>query len=179
MNILLTILIVVAGLVAVILIVALFAKNDYSLEREIVINKPHTEVFDYLRYLKNHDHFNKWIMVDPAMKKSYKGVDGTVGFIYAWNGNKKAGEGEQEIIRIKQDERVDIEIRFVRPFKGLAYAPFVIESLSASQTRVKWGMSSKMKYPMNIILLFIDMDKVLGSDVEFSLNTLKNILEKN
>ena len=35
-------------------------------------------------------------MADPNMKKSYSDIDGTVGFIYAWDGNKEAGKGEQE-----------------------------------------------------------------------------------
>lgn len=36
-------------------------------------------------------------MLDPNMEKEFKGTDGTVGFIYGWNGNKEGGEGEQEI----------------------------------------------------------------------------------
>lgn len=40
-------------------------------------------------------------MTDPNMRKNFKGTDGTVGFCYAWDGNKKAGKGEQEIIALK------------------------------------------------------------------------------
>ena len=44
-------------------------------------------------------------MVDPDMKREFKGMDGTVGFIYAWNGNKRAGEGEQEIKTIEEGKK--------------------------------------------------------------------------
>jgi hypothetical protein len=117
-------------------------------------------------------------MLDPHMKKQYRGVDGTVGFTYAWNGNKQAGEGEQEIKGIKDGERVDIEVRFKRPFEGIALTPFVVEAISPTESRITWGMQSSMKYPMNIILMFMNMDKLLGKDLETSLHTLKNILEE-
>jgi hypothetical protein len=43
---------------------------------------------------------------------------------------------------------------------------------------VKWNFDSKMAFPMNAMLLFMNMDKMLGKDMEISLNNLKQILEK-
>lgn len=179
MNIILTILIIIASIVILLLLIALFTKKSYSLEREIKINKPSQKVFDYIKHLKNQDQYSKWVMMDPNMKKEFKGIDGTVGFVYAWDGNKQAGKGEQEIKRIKEGERLEVEIRFIRPFEGIASAPFTVRSLSQHESSVTWGMKSSMKYPMNLMLLFINMDKMLGKDLEASLVTLKNILEKN
>jgi uncharacterized membrane protein len=61
MNILITILLTVAGLVGLLLILALFAKKEYAIGREITINKPAREVFNYVKYLRNQDHYNKWV----------------------------------------------------------------------------------------------------------------------
>lgn len=173
MNILITILLVLAGIIALLLIFALFMKKEYNIHREIIINAPLQNVFDYLKLLKNQDNFNKWIMVDPNMKKEFKGIDGTVGFIYAWNG-KKAGEGEQEIKAIEEGKIIETEIRFVRPFAGIVYANLVTEPLSDNQTKVTWGNASSVKYPMNIMLSIIE--KMLAKDMDISLLTLKNIL---
>ena len=178
MNILLTILGVIVGIIALLLILALFTKKGYSIHREIVINKQSQQVFDYIKYIKNQDYYNKWVMMDPDMKKIFKGTDGTVGFIYGWNGNKQAGEGEQEIKNIKNGERLDTEIRFVRPFAAVGYADMVLTPAQGNQTHIRWGISSNMKYPMNVMMLFMNMDKMLGKDLEISLNTLKGILEK-
>jgi len=178
MNILLIILGIIAGIIALLLVLALFAKKGYSIHRDILINKPKQEVFDYVKFIKNQDYYNKWVMMDPNMKKDFKGTDGTVGFIYGWNGNKQAGEGEQEIKNLKNGERVDTEIRFVRPFAAVGYADMVLTPASGNQTQIRWGMSSSMKYPMNVMLLFMNMDKMLGKDLEISLNKLKGILEK-
>ncbi len=34
------------------------------------------------------------------MMQWFKGIDGEVGFVAKWKGNKNVGEGEQEIINI-------------------------------------------------------------------------------
>ena len=175
---LLIILGIIGGIIALLLILALVAKKGYSVHREIVINQPRQEVFDYVKLIKNQDNYSKWVMTDPNMKKEFKGTDGTVGFIYGWNGNKQAGEGEQEIKNIVNGERVDVEIRFVRPFAAVGYGDMVLTPAPGNQTHVRWGMSSSMKYPMNVMLLFMNMDKLLGKDLDTSLNTLKGILEK-
>lgn len=175
MNIFITIVLVITGIITLLLIIALFVRKNYSIHREVIINAPREKVFIYLKHLKNQDNFNKWVMVEPDMKKEYKGTDGTVGFIYGWNG-KKAGEGEQEIKRIEEGKNIDMEIRFVRPFTSIAITSFGIEAVSGSQTKVTWSNASKMAYPMNIMVSMLE--KMLAKDMDTSLNNLKNILEK-
>ena len=170
------VLIAIAILIAIPLILALFVKKEYTVEREVTINKPNRDVFNYVRYLKNQDNYNKWVQMDPNMKRQFRGRDGEVGFVYAWDGNDKAGKGEQEIKNINEGERVDVEIRFVKPFESVATAPIVTEAVSENKTRVKWAMNGKSPYPLNFMNLF--MDNMLGKDMETSLASLKNNLEK-
>ena len=167
----------IAILIAIPLIVALFVKKDYVIEREVTINKPKEQVFDYVKHLRNQDNYSVWVRMDPNMKKDFKGTDGTVGFVYAWDGNKDAGKGEQEIKSIKEGERLDVEIRFEKPMQSVATAPIVTEAISPDQTKVKWGMAGKSNYPLNFMNLF--MDGILGKDLEKSLTTLKGVLEKS
>ena len=35
--------------------------------------------------LKNQDDYSKWASIDSTMKKSYKGIDATPGFVAAWD----------------------------------------------------------------------------------------------
>ena len=171
-----TILIVLAGIIAFVLIAALFVKKTYIAQGEIIINKPKQEVFDYIKLTKNQDYYSKWVMTDPNMKKTFTGTDGTVGFIYAWDGNKKAGAGEQEIIGIKEGEREDIEVRFKRPFEGVAKMFLSTDSIAPDQTKVIWSSTGGNPYPLNLMHLFIE--GMLSKDIETSLVTLKGILEK-
>jgi hypothetical protein len=178
MKILKVILFAILGLVALVLIIALFVKKEYAVEREINVSKPKAEVFEYVKFLKNQDNYSKWANMDPAMKKEFRGTDGEVGFVSAWDSEMKdVGKGEQEITKITDGERIDYELRFIEPFESTDYTYMVTEGLNDSVTIVKWGFDGKMKYPMNLMLLFMDMEGMLGGDLEQGLTNLKGVLE--
>lgn len=179
MNLILYTLLGILGLVVVLLIVAAFVKKDYSVVSKINIKRAKPQVFEYLKLLKNQDYFSKWAMMDPNMKKEYRGKDGTEGFVSSWDStNKNVGKGEQEIKKITESERIDFEIRFIKPFSGLANAYMTTQTVSENETLVNWGFHSQMKYPMNLMLLFMNMEKMIGNDLSTGLRNLKNILEK-
>ena len=179
MKILKTILIVVGVIIGLILIAALFIKKEYTVKSEMQMNKPYKEVFNYIKYLKNQNDYSKWAGMDPAMEKTFTGVDGTVGFISAWDSKQgDVGAGEQEIVAIEENKRIDFDIRFSRPFKSTAKAYMTTDSLTENTTNVTWVFEGKMVYPMNIMLTVVDFDKIIGGDLETGLNNLKNILEK-
>ena len=177
MKIVKRILIGVAVLVAVPLIVGLFVRTDFAVEREVIINRPKNNVFNYVRYLKNHANFSKWESMDPKMKKDYRGTDGTVGFVSAWDSdNQDVGKGEQEIKKIIEGERIDVEIRTRSPFQSTDPAYITTESIADNQTKVKSGYVGKMNYPTNLLCLFV-ADKI-GKDMQTGLTNLKAVLEK-
>lgn len=173
------ILIALAIIIAIPLLVALFVKKDYAVEREVVINQPKEVVFGYIKFLKNQDNFSKWATMDPDMKKTYQGTDGMVGFVSAWESQKDdVGTGEQEIKKITEGERIDYELRFIKPFESTEKAYMITEASGDNQTKVKWGFSGRMDYPMNLMLLFMDFEEMIGNDFETGLNRLKGELEK-
>jgi hypothetical protein len=179
MTILLYIVLALVGIIALFLIVGFFAKKGYFIERSVTINKPKHEVFNYIKLLRNQDYYSKWVMKDPGMKKDFRGTDGTEGFVYGWNStDKNAGEGEMEIKKITEGERMDAEIRFVRPMSGVSKVVFVTTT-NGNQTKTTWSFESEMKYPLNAIMLIIPLEKMLGRDMEESLALLKKNLEEN
>lgn len=170
---------VVVLLAAIPLITALFVKKEYTVLREITISRSKADVFAYIKLLKNQENYSKWAQMDTKMKKTYQGTDGTVGFISGWEStNKDVGKGEQEIKKITDGERIDYELRFLEPFQGTEQAFMAVESVSADQTKVKWGFNGHMAYPMNIMMLFMNFEEMIGKDFETGLNGLKQILEK-
>jgi hypothetical protein len=176
MDIIITILLIVAGIIALLLIIALFMKREHYVNRGIIINAPRQKVFDYLKLLKNQEKFNKHAMAGPDRKREFKGTDGTVGYIYAWSGDKNAGKGEKEIKNIIEGKRIETEIRFVKPMAAIATIIMETESLSDDQTKVYWSNAGKLKYPLNIMIPMVE--KSVAKDMDISLSTLKNILEK-
>jgi hypothetical protein len=173
------VIIVIVLLVAIPLITALFVDGQYAVEREVTINKPKDVVFDYIKMLKNQDNYSVWAKMDPAMKKSFSGTDGTVGFISAWESdNQDVGKGEQEIKAIKDGERIDFEIRFMEPFEATDNSYMATEELDSALVKVKWGFNGEMAYPMNIMMLFMDMEEMIAGDLQTGLDNLKIELEK-
>lgn len=173
------VLIIIAIIVAIPLILALFTQKEYDVEEEITINKPKQEVFEYIKHLKNQNEYSKWAMMDPNMEKSFRGTDGTVGFVSAWKSDKEdVGSGEQEILKIEEGERIDFELRFFEPFESTESAYMTTQSLSVEKTEVKWGFNGHMDYPMNLMLLFMDFEGMIGDDLATGLQNLKENLEE-
>ncbi|MFW5705815.1 MAG: SRPBCC family protein [Bacteroidota bacterium] len=166
------------GIFALLLIVALFAPRNYRVERQITISKPVEEVFAHVKYLRNQDKFSTWLKMDPNVDVEYRGTDATVGFVSAWKSeNKNIGSGEQEITGIVEGERIDYELRFLEPFESTNEAYMITRPAGADQTIVTWGFYGGMDYPTNITLLFMNMDEMLGDDLDQGLQNLKQILE--
>ena len=169
---------VLVGIIALVLITGLFVDGKYAVEREVSIQKSKTEVYDYVKYLKNQDNFSVWAKADPAMKKDFTGEDATVGCVASWDSeNPDVGKGEQKIIKMAEGERIDYELHFIEPFESTDYAYLTTSSVNDSVTLVKWGFTGEMKYPMNLMMLTMDMEKMLAPDLENGLNNLKSLLE--
>jgi hypothetical protein len=171
--------IVILGIIAIVLIAAASMSEDYNIEQHITINRSKTDVFNYLRILQNAEKYNKWVMEDPNLKKQYIGIDGTVGFIYKWNSDMKSvGQGEQEMIGITEGQRIDYEIRFIKPFEGVSGASLTTVAAGDNATDVTWAFNGKRTFGMKIFHLLFNLKKVLAKDLQTSLQNLKNVLEK-
>ena len=159
-------------------IIALFGNTEFSIIRTIVINRAPKDVFDYVRFLKNGDYYNKWVMTDPAMRKNFRGTDGAVGFVYAWDSdNSQVGKGEQEIIQLTTDERVAHEVRFEKPFVSTSQMFMTTKPIAGGQTEFTWGFVGQLNYMMRVLHLVLNLKKALTKDIDTSLGQLKNILE--
>jgi hypothetical protein len=171
-----TVIYIVLIVILAIIVLANIAPKVYDVSRSISINRPLPEVFSYLKFLKNQDNWSPWADKDPNVKKTFSGTDGEVGFVSAWAGNKAVGKGEQEITNIVENEVINAQLRFLKPFKSTSDAYLKVEK-DDNGTKVTWGFSGKNKFPMSMIMLFMNMDKTVGKDFEYGLNKLQKILE--
>ena|SRR5690554_1949522 len=167
-------------LIAILLIVAVFVKNKYNITREITINSPVEDVYYYLRFHKNQKQYNHWLHLDPNVRTEINGApDGQPGSILFFESkSKKAGTGEWENTSLVENERIDIELRFLHPYKFTATAQLHLRPVGQETTQLVWDYHSGMDWPKNIALLFMDMDKIIGGDIEKTLGNIKHQLEK-
>jgi uncharacterized membrane protein len=164
--------------ISIVLIVAYFMPKEYSVEREITINKPADSIFKYVRSLKNQNEFSVWANRDPKIRITYKGTDGAVGAVSSWESNvKEVGVGEQEITKITENRRLDFALRFKKPMEDTAVGFMSTEPVSGNQTKVRWGISGVIPYPTNIMLPMLKMDQMIGNDLQKGLENLKEKME--
>lgn len=173
------ILIIVLAIIAIPFVLALCVSSESVIERSITINRPLDAVFSYIRLLKNTVYYSKWVMQDPKVRLAYTGNDGTVGFVSAWDSDdKQVGKGSQEISAIRDNVRVDYTIRFEKPFENTAYSYLETRSLGPGQTEVKMVFKGKRNYMMKVMQVILQIDKMLGRDIDTTLRNLKQVLER-
>jgi hypothetical protein len=170
-----TVLWIIAGTVALLFIAAIFMRRNHYEECNIVIEASNTKVFDFVKLVANQEAFNKHAQAGTDRQKTITGTDGTVGFIYAWNGSKEAGQGEKEIIAIEEGRRIETEIRFVKPMVVSSRMVMETQALPDGNTQVTWSNAGDLKYPLNLLIPF--MEKSVTKDMQGSLVMLKELLE--
>lgn len=177
-KILIALVVVVVLFVGVVAAAVFIAPTDFRVEREITINKPHNEVYDYAKLLKNQNEWGPWHKKEPTMHQEFRGTDGQVGFVSYWKGkSEEIGEGEQEIKKLVEGKEINTELRFKQPFESRADAFMILEPSGANQTKVKWGINGSMPRPMNALCLIIDIDSMMGKDLNEGLAGMKSIME--
>lgn len=168
-----TIGIILGVLVVLFLILGVIAPKNFSVERSIVINAPRETIFPYLQTFEKQQQWTPWAERDPNMQSELIGTDGTVGAINRWK-SKVEGNGEQEIVAIQPNERVDTKIRF----EGMGESNANLAATDANGgTKITWNMNGKSPFPWNIMGLFMSIDKMLGDDFDKGLTKLKTMIE--
>ncbi len=149
-------------------------KKEMIITSDILIDKPKEAVWNYIKLLRNQEKYNTWILQDPNIKMEYRGTDGTVGFIAAWQSNTRMGDGEQEILQITDGESYEAELRF-RNHENKTHIKTSVEQL-ADKTKVSTIMSAVPSFPMNLMVPM--MKKMLQKDMDKNSVNLKRILER-
>lgn len=167
----------VGGLLIIVAILAILAPKETVVKRSIIINLPQEEAFEKLKSLQFMQEWSPWNKRDPNQEIKFSGAaDGEIGSMYYWNGNKDVGEGEQEVTQLEPNSRIELELRFLRPFKVVNTTWYDLERADSESTKVTWGFHAYNKLPMSIFLIFMDMDKTLGKDFQEGLDNLKQLV---
>src|SRR6188768_1340882 len=88
---------VVAGGIAVVLILAAMKPDTFRVQRSAAINAPPEKIFPLINDFKAWPAWSPYETKDPAMKRTYGSTTGGKGAIYAWEGNGNVGAGNMLI----------------------------------------------------------------------------------
>jgi hypothetical protein len=99
-----------------------------------------------------------------------------VGAIQKWNSKlDNVGEGEQEITSLTED-RMDVDLRFKRPFEGTAKAANIFKAVTDNQTLITSEFYSESAYPLNLPSYLFGRKMMKEAQTKNLLN-IKKILE--
>ena len=87
------------------------------------------------------------------------------------------GSATGQVIPRNPGERIESSLRFLKPFKSTSDCYLLTEDAGNGRTKVTWSFAGKNKFPISIMMLFMNMDKSVGKDFEEGLDALKGILE--
>ncbi len=172
------ILLIVAVLVIGFCIVAALQPAHFNYTRSITITAPPSALFTQVNNLHNFQNWNPWAKVDPNAKMVYSGPDAGVGASYQWVGNGDVGEGEMTIIESRPNELVRCRMDFKKPMEATNIAEFTFKPVG-NQTVVTWGMSGTNKFVGKAFGLIVNCDKMVGTQFDKGLATLKTMTEKS
>lgn len=170
------VLIILGVLLAILTILSFIAPKSYHVYRSVELEHTKEKVWEQLKFLRKQQEWSPWARKDPNMDQKFTGIDGEVGTVSYWNGNKEVGEGEQEITKIVDGKRIEQDLRFLKPFKSESDCYVELEELDNNRSKVTWGFTGTNKFPICIMMLFMSMDKMVGKDFEQGLQNLKHNL---
>jgi effector-binding domain-containing protein len=167
---------VLLALFVIIMVLPLFAPTDVVVTRSVTIESPAKFVWNNVNTLEAMDRWSPWNELDPEMTKTFKGEPGSIGSVSRWEGNDDVGTGEQEIKEIEEELKITTELRFIKPIEETNKAIVMLEETDG-KVKATWQLEAHSDYPMNVFNLFIDMEKMIGTDFEKGLGYLKTIVE--
>jgi effector-binding domain-containing protein len=165
---------VILGLILIYLILCLVGPKEMTVTRSTTINAPldvvRTKMVD-LKFFQ--EQWSPWTEKDPQMKVTYFGEMGQPGYGYSWTGNKEVGTGTMVVTGINGDSLLQ-----KLSFEGMgdSKAFYVVNGKDAA-TNVTWGLHFEVGFLGRAMMLFMPMDKMLGTDFEKGLDKLKKAIE--
>jgi polyketide cyclase/dehydrase/lipid transport protein len=169
--------IAIVCVVAAVLAFAATRPDTFSVQRTASIKTAPDKIYPHINDLHSWGAWSPYEKLDPAMKRTYSGAASGKGAVYAWEGNGNVGKGRMEITEATAPGKVALNLDFEKPFEAHNIAEFTMVP-KGDATEVTWAMHGPSPYMMKVMHLFFDMDKMVGTDFEAGLASLKAIAEK-
>ncbi len=165
--------------VTTLFVVAFFIDSNYSVEESILIEKNKLEVFDYIKYLKNRNQYAYQPDLAQKIKTKYKKKDGRVGFTAIWKSESRDVESrKQKIVNIEYGKSIDYDVHILAPFESIGKSSFQVKALTDSTVYLTSQLTLIMKYPNNLSMLFLDIEKETEDKLHQELKKIKEIVEQ-
>jgi len=151
--------------------------DTFTVTRSAAIDAALETIFDQIIDFHRWAAWSPWEDIDPAMTRTYSGAEAGVGAVYAWSGNRKAGQGRMEITQATVPSLVRLDLFFEKPFKATNMLAFTIAPAPIG-SEVTWTMTGRKTLMTKVMGVFKSMDAMMGPDFEKGLSRLKATTEQ-
>ena len=148
----------------------------YEVVRSTTIQAEPGRIHPLINDFHEWPQWSPWEDIDPDLQRTYTGPASGVGAHYAWQGNRRAGEGSMEITG-STPEQINLDLAFMKPFESKNKVTFELRP-AGSATEVTWRMKGETKGLWAIASKVFPMDRMVGKDFEKGLTRLKAVAEK-
>ena len=171
---------ILIGVIAVIVVfvgIVLVQPSSYEVVRATTITAPAAVPYALVSDFKKWPDWSPWEELDPTMQKTITGEAATVGSKYHWNSPKDdVGEGEMIITAITPEKSIAFDLNFIKPFAANNKTTFAFET-KGNVTEVIWKMTGPKNFMMKAVMLFMDVEGMVGKDFEKGLAKIKTVSE--
>jgi len=150
---------------------------DFEVVRSTTITAPPERVHGLIDDFHAWREWSPWEDIDPNLQRHYSGAQSGAGARYAWEGNRKAGKGNMEILT-STPERIDLRLVFEKPWKATNQVAFELTPAGGDGTHVAWRMSGTQKGLAALFGKIFPMDRMVGKDFEKGLARMKAAAER-
>ncbi len=165
---------IVIAIIVLFFVIALFLPSEYKVERSVDINKPASEIYNYVADFNNFQAWNPWTPFEPGHKVEVTGDSATVGQKYYWEG-KIIGSGQMVFTELHPYDLIKADIEFLTPQQGKGIVDFVFVQ-KGNSTKFSWSITGEAGYPIGRYFGLM-MDNILGKNFEDGAKTLKEKCE--
>ena len=162
--------------VAVLSVVITMQPADFKVTRSATMNAAPAQVFEQVNDFHKWDTWSPWAKLDPNMKTKHEGPPSGIDAEYSWVGNDEVGEGKMTIRDSRPNDRIAIDLEFIKPFSARNLTEFTFKP-EGEKTNVTWTMTGKKNFMMKAFCLVMDMDTMVGTDFEKGLAQMKPLAE--
>ncbi len=171
-----TILLVIAGLFAALIVVGLFIPRAYSFSKSIVVHGDKKAIFNTIDDLSTWKTWSQWSAErDPAIVITYSDHTQGVHSWFEWKG-KKMGAGKLEITATEPYRSIAASTAFNKGLFKMDFL-FTLEELKDNTILVKWTVSGKTKRGGFAKILGRMLPRMMGRDMEIAMKILKHYCE--
>jgi uncharacterized protein YndB with AHSA1/START domain len=171
------ILIAAAVAIAGVLAYAATQPDTFRVQRSTVIQAPPEMVYAILEDFDRGKEWSPFERKDPNLKRSRSGPPKGKGAVYAFEGNSDVGTGSLTVLDTAPPGKLVLALDMSKPMEGHNTVEYTLVP-EGSGTRLTWSIFGPMPYISKVICVFMNMDKMIGTEFEAGLASLKALAEK-